>query len=126
MAAIGGMAIFIAAVAMTVGGLTLPTSYAGTTPPPNVSELGMSQVLSGIALLVLGLVIVATAGALLADLPRSRPLAAAACAIAAVLAAAGFVLVMGPARRDMVLLVSLGVAFVAFGGATVVLARLRR
>ncbi len=124
--AIAGMAIFIAAVAMTVGGLTLPNSYAGTTPPPNVNQLGMSQVLAGIALLVLGLAIVATAAAVLADLPRSRPLVVGISAIAALLAGAGIVLLMGAPRRDWVLLASLGVAFVAFGGAAAVLARPRR
>ncbi|MDP9468811.1 MAG: hypothetical protein M3P32_08770 [Chloroflexota bacterium] len=124
--AIGGMAIFIAAVAMTVGGLTLPNSYAGSLQPPNLSQLAMSQVVGGIALLVLGLVIVATAAALLADLPLSRPLAAGSSAIAALLAAAGFVLVVSAARRDLILLAALGVAIVAFGGATVILARLRR
>ena len=41
-------------------------------------------------------------------------------------AAAAFVVVMGPTRRDLNLLAALGVATVAFGGATVVLARLRR
>lgn len=124
--AIGGMAVFIAAVAILVGGLTLPSSYTGSTPPPNLTQLGMSQVLAGIALLVLGLVVMATTLALLADLPRSRPLAIASCAIAALLAGAAFVLVMGPTRRDLSLLAALGVATVAFGGATVVLARLRR
>lgn len=119
------MALFIAAVGMTVGGLTLPNSY-GAAPPPNVNELGMSQVFAGIALLVLGLVIVATAAALIADLPRSRVLAAGSSAIAAILAAAGFVLVMSATRRDLILLAALGVAIVAFGGATVVLTRLRR
>jgi hypothetical protein len=120
------MAIFIAAVAMTVGGLTLPSSYTGSTPPPNLSQLGMSQVVAGIALLVLGLVIVATAAALLADLPRSRPLAIGSSAIAALLAGAAFVLVMSATRRDPIVLAALGVAVVAFGGATVVLARPRR
>ncbi len=125
-AAIGGIAIFIGAIGMTVGGLTLPDSYGGTTPPPNVSQLGMSQVIAGIGLLVLGLVVVATSAALLADLPGSRLLAAGSTAIAALLAGAGFILVMLPVRRDLVLLAALGVAVVAFGGAAIVLARLRR
>ena len=124
-AAIGGIAIFIAAAAMTVGGLTLPASYSGATPPPNVDQLGMNQVFAGIALLVLGLVIVATALGLLANLPRSRPLAAGASAIAALLAVAAFVLVMGATRLDPVLMAALGVAAVAFGGAALVLARPR-
>jgi uncharacterized membrane protein HdeD (DUF308 family) len=43
-----------------------------------------------------------------------------------VLAVAGFVLLMAPTRRDVVLLSALGVAALAFGGAAVILARLRR
>jgi hypothetical protein len=125
-AAIGGMAVFIAAVAMTVGGLTLPNGYEGTTAPPNLSELALIQVIAGVALLVLGLVIVATTAALFANLPRSRPLVIAAAAIAALLSIAAFVLVFGATRRDYILLAALGVAALAFGGAAVVLARLRR
>jgi hypothetical protein len=124
-AVIGGIAIFIAAVAIAVGGLTLPASYSGTTAPPNIDQLGMNQVIAGIALLVLGLVIVATAAALLANLPRSRPLAVAASAITALLSVVAFVLVLGATRLDPILLSALGVAAVAFGGAAFVLARLR-
>lgn len=125
-AAIGGLAVFIAAVAMIVGGLTLPNGYEGTTAPPNLSQLALTQVIAGVALLVLGLVIVATTAALFADLPRSRQLTIGATAIAALLSAAGFVLVMGATRRDYILLAALGVAVLAFGGAAGVLARLRR
>lgn len=121
---IGGIAIFIAAVAITVGGLTLPASYSGATAPPNLDQLGRNQVVAGVALLALGIVIVATAAALLANLPRSRPLAVSASAIAALLSIAGIVLVVGGARPDLVLLAALGVAAVAFGAAAVVLARL--
>ena len=124
-AAIGGTALFIAAVAMTVGGLTLPGSYAGAKPPPNVDQLALRQVLAGIALLVLGLVILATAVALLANLPRSRPLAVGSSALAALLAVAGFGFVLGGTRSDPTLLTALGVAAVAFGGAAFVLARQR-
>jgi hypothetical protein len=120
------MAVFIAGVAMTVGGLTLPNGYQGTDAPPNLSQLALAQVFAGIALLVFGLVIVATAVALLADLPRSRPMAVASTALAALLSVAAFVLVVGATRRDYILLAALGVAAVAFGGAAVVLARLRR
>jgi hypothetical protein len=124
--AIGGTATFIAAVAMTVGGLTLPSSYVGTPPPPNLSQLGTIQVEAGIALLVLGLLIVAAAAALLADLPRSRPLASVVSIVATVLAGAAVVLLLGRPRPDSILLAALGVAVVAFGGAAFVLVRLRR
>jgi uncharacterized SAM-binding protein YcdF (DUF218 family) len=125
-AAIGGTAIFIAAVAMTVGGLTLPSRYSGAAPPPHIGQLGMGQVIGGIALLVLGLLIVASAAALFADLPRSRPLASAIDALTALLAAAAFVMLLASTRRDLVLIAAIGVVFVAFGGAAFVLARLRR
>jgi hypothetical protein len=123
--AIGGIAIFIAGVAIMVGGLTLPASYTGTTAPPNIDQLGMNQVVGGIGLLVLGLVILATSLALLSGLPRSRPLAIGASAIAALLAIAAFVRVMSGTSLDPILLAALGVAAVAFGGAAFVLARLR-
>ena len=125
-AAIGGMAIFVGAVGVMIAGLTLPGHYAGAIPPPNLGQLGTEQIVGGGALLVLGMLIVASAAALLADLPRSRPLATATSAATAFLAAAGFVLLIGEARRDLILLAALGVAFVAFGGAAVILARQRR
>jgi hypothetical protein len=124
--AIGGAAIFIAAVAMTVSGLTLPGRYTGTDAPPNVGQLGMGQVVGGIGLLVLGTLIVASAGALLGGLPGSRRFAAAISALTALVALAGFVVLVTPTRRDLVLLAALGVAVVAFGGAAVILARLKR
>ena len=124
--AIGGLAIFIAAIGMTVNGLTLPARYAGADAPPNVGQLGVGQVVGGIGLLVLGILIVSSAAALLNGLRGSRPFAVGISAITAALALAGFVLLMAPTRRDIVLLAALGVAVVAFGGAAVILARLRR
>jgi hypothetical protein len=125
-AAIGGMSIFVGAVGVMVGGLTLPGRYAGATPPPNIGQMGAAQIAGGIALLVLGVLILASAAALLADLPRSRPLAIGTSTATALLAAAGFALLITAARRDLVLLAALGVAFVAFGGAAVILARQSR
>jgi hypothetical protein len=124
-AAIGGVAIFVGAVGMMIGGLTLPSRYTGTPPPPNLSQLGTAQIVGGVGLLVLGMLIVASTTALLADLPRSRPLAVGTSAATALLAAAGFVLLIGETRRDPILLAALGVAFVAFGGAAVILVRQR-
>jgi hypothetical protein len=124
--AIGGLALFIAAVAMTVSGLTFPSRYAGATPPPNVGQLGVGQVIGGIALLVLGMLLIASAAALLSGLPRSRPFAVGSAGLTALLTAAAIVLLFGAQRRDLVLLAALVVALVAFGGAALILARLRR
>jgi hypothetical protein len=124
--AIGGLAIFIAAMAMTVSGLTLPGRYSGAPPPPNIGSLGSGQIIGGIALLALGALIVASAAALLADLPGSRLMATGVSAVAALLAAVAVVPLVGATRRDVELIAALAVTFVAFAGAAVVLGRLRR
>ena len=123
---IGGVALSIAAGAMTVGGLTFPGRYAGATPPPNVGQLGAGQVLGGIGLLALSILIVGSSAALLAGLPRSRALVSGISAITAVAAAAAFALLVLAPRRDAVLIAALGVASVAYGGVALVLARLRQ
>jgi hypothetical protein len=124
--AIGGTAIFIAALAMVVDGLTLPSRWAGSDAPPSVGQLGLPQLVGGIGLLVLGILMVGSSLALLGGLARSRPFAVAISGISALLALAGVVLLLAPTRRDLVLLTALGVATLAFGGAAVILARLRR
>lgn len=124
-AAIGGVAIFIAAIGMTVGGLTLPSTYNGTLAPPNIGTLGVGQILGGIGLLALSLLVVGSAAALLANLRGSRTALAAVSAMTALLAAAGFGMLMSAARRDAMLLAALGAAFLAFAGAAFVLARLK-
>jgi len=124
--AIGGVAIFIAGAAMTVGGLTLPAKYAGSNPPPNVGQLGFSQLLGGIGLLVLGIVLVGSSTALLGGLPRSRGLAAGVSGLTALLAVAAAVLLVGATRQDLVLLAAVVVTALAFGGSALILARLRR
>jgi hypothetical protein len=83
-------------------------------------------VLGGIGLLVLGTLMVGSSLALLGGLARSRLFAVAISAISAVLAVAGFVTLLAPTRRDVVLLAALAVAALAFGGAAIILARLRR
>jgi hypothetical protein len=75
---------------------------------------------------VLGILLVASAAALLSGLPRSRPFAIGTAGVTAVLTAAAIVLLVGATRRDLVLLAALAVAFVAFGGAALILARPRR
>lgn len=123
--AIGGIAIFIAGVAIMVGGLTLRSSYTGQTAPPGIDQVGMTQVFGGIGLLVLGVVILASSLALLANLPLSRPVAAGASGLAGLLSVAAFLFVLRGVRPDPILLAALGVAVVAFGGAAFVLARQR-
>lgn len=123
---IGGLALFIAAIAVTVSGLGLAGRYTGVEPPPNLDQLGTPQIIGGIALLLLGVALVAGAGALLNGVRGSRLAVAGLSALTAVVAAAGFVMLLAATRRDMVLLSALGVTAVVFAGSAVILARLRR
>ncbi|HEX2193589.1 MAG TPA: hypothetical protein VHK63_01290 [Candidatus Limnocylindria bacterium] len=120
-----GLAIFIVGVAMAVSGLTLGSRF-GSEPPPNVGELGVGQVVGGLGLAVLGLVLSGSSLAVLAEVPRSRPLAAAVSALAAVLAVAGAVLVQLRPGNEVVLTAALAVAAVILAAAAFVLVRPRR
>jgi hypothetical protein len=119
-----GLAVFIAGVAMTVAGMTLANRYGGS-PPPNVDQLGLGQVLGGIGLGVFGLVLGGSGLAVLAEVPRSRAVAAVASGLAAALAVVGVALVQLQPGGDLVLSVALAVAAVIFGAATVILVRPR-
>lgn len=123
--AVMGLAVFIAGVAMAVAGLTVSTRF-GASPPPNVDQLGTGQLLGGAGLALLGLVLSGSALAVLADVPRSHPVAAAASGLSAVLAVVAVFLVQAQPTGDAVLSVALAVSALIFGAATVVLVRPRR
>lgn len=122
--AVLGLAVFIAGVAMAVSGMTIANRF-GDTPPPNVADLGIGQVLGGIGLAVLGIVLSGSALAVLADVARSRPVAAAASGLTAILAAIGVVLVQLQPGGDLVLSLALAVAALIFAVAAIILVRPR-
>jgi hypothetical protein len=122
--AVLGLAVFIAGVAMAVSGMTIANRF-GDSPPPNVGDLGFGQVLGGFGLSALGIVLSGSALAVLADVARSRPVAAAASGVAAILAAVGVVLVQLQPGGDLVLSLALAVAAIIFAVAAVVLVRPR-
>ena len=124
--AILGLALFIAAVAMIVAGLTVEARFAGAEPPPNVGELGVGQVFGGIGLLVLGLALAGSAVSVLAELRWARTAATVLSGVAALLSVAGLALVMTRPLPEPILAAALGVATVIFVGAAVILARPRR
>ena len=123
--AIGGLALLIAAGSMIVNGLTIGARYVGTTPPPSLGQLGVGQLVGGIGLVVLSVGLVASSLALLADVRFGRLLTTLFSAITSLLSGAGAILLVGAAHRDNVLDAGLGVAFVVFGGAAVIIARSR-
>jgi hypothetical protein len=120
--AILGLAVFIAAIAMVVFGVTTSARF-GSSPPPNVGQLGTGQVLGGIGLLVTGLALVGSALAVLADLRGSRRIATVVAGLAALLSAVGVVRVMGEGAGDAVLATALAVTTMILGVSAVILAR---
>lgn len=122
--AVLGLAVFIAGVAMAVSGMTIASRFGGS-PPPNVDELGTGQIVGGIGLSALGLVLAGSALAVLAEVPRSRPVAAAAAGLAAILSAAGVIAVQAQPGGDVVLSVALVICTLIFGVAAVILVRPR-
>jgi hypothetical protein len=122
--AVVGIALVMVGLAMAVSGLTIDARYAD--PPPNVGQLGLAPLLGGIGLAVLGVVHLALAAAVLAEMRHARSVAAGANAFTAALAVIAVVLVMGQsATPDRVLATSLVVMAVVFGAASIVLFRRR-
>jgi hypothetical protein len=124
--AILGLSVFIGAVAMIASGVTMGSRYTGATPPPNLADLGMGQVVGGVGLLILGAVQAASALALLAAVRGSRRITMLVAAGSAVLTAAGVVLVMGQQTAIPLLAGALAIATVLYGASAVILARPRR
>jgi hypothetical protein len=120
--AILGLAIFIAAIAMIVFGLTTANRFA-TSPPPNVGDLGMGQILGGVGLVIAGLAMLGSALAVLADVRGSRLFAAGVSGLVAVLSAIGVVRVMGEGTGDPVLAAALALTTVILGAAAIILVR---
>jgi hypothetical protein len=123
--AILGLAVIIAALAMIVAGMTLGGRF-GADPPPNANQLGGGQILGGIGLVVLGAALVGSALAVLADIRRSRIVAAAISGIAAILSAAGVIYVTSLPKGGAVLPAALAIATLIFAVAAIILGRPRR
>jgi MFS-type transporter involved in bile tolerance (Atg22 family) len=120
-----GLALFIAAIAMIVFGMTTAARY-GSLPPPNAGGIGQGQVIGGAALAVLGLAVLGSALAVLADVRGSRQVVIAISALTAVLSAIGVLRVMTLGFGDPVLAGALAIVTILFAAAAVVLARPRR
>jgi hypothetical protein len=117
-----GLSTIIAAIALIVFGLTTASSY-GASPPPNASSLGMGQLIGGFGLLVIGLALLGSSLAVLADLRGSRRGAAAVAGATALLSAAGVVMVMQIGFGDVVLAAALAVCALLCAASAVILAR---
>jgi hypothetical protein len=121
--AILGVATFIAAIAMLATGVGIAGRYDSTSPPPNLADLGRGQVLGGMALIVVGGLLVGSAAAVLADLPGSRRAAGILSLAVAGLAAGGVLLAAARSPTDPLLPVALAVATLILGVAGIILVR---
>ena len=117
-----GLSTVIAAIALIVFGLTMESSY-GASPPPNAGSLGMGQVVGGFGLLVIGIALLGSALAVLADVRGSRRGAAAVAGATALLSVAGVVMVMQIGLGDAVLAAALAVCALLCAVSAVILAR---
>jgi hypothetical protein len=121
-----GLSIFIVAIAVIVSGITVGSRYTGDTPPPTLDSIGLSQILGGVGLLVLSVAMVASSLGVLADIRRSRMVAAVVSAVAALLAVAGVVWVMSQPAADQLFAAALAVVAITTAAAAIVLGRPRR
>ncbi len=124
--AILGLSVFIAGVAMVAAGLTMAGRYAGTTPPPNITDLGRGQVFGGFGLVGLAVLQVGSALALLGAVRGARRLAMLVAVASAVLGVAGVALVVSQEITTSLLVGALVVATLIYAASAIVLARPRR
>jgi hypothetical protein len=120
--AVGGVAIFITALSLLVGGFTMGARYA-SNPPPNVAQLGIGMIVGGIGLLVLGAAMLGSAVAVFADVRGARVAAAIVAGLVALLAAGGAIVAMGGVVTEPVLATILAIATLAFGVSAILLSR---
>jgi hypothetical protein len=124
--AILGVAIFIAAIGMVVTGLTVGAGFDPANLPPNVDELGTTQVLIGFGLFGLGTILAGGALLLLSGASRPRIPIAVLSVVSGVAAgvAGAYVIARGPS--DLVLAISLFGLGLGLIGAGLLLLRPRR
>jgi hypothetical protein len=122
---IGGVALLITAASMVVAGLTISSRYADSVPP-NISQLGIGQVIGGVGLLLLAMGLVATSAGVFLDVRGARRAAAGLAALTAALMVLGIVLVMTLGGGDRLLAIALLVGVVMFGASSVLLLRTPR
>ena len=122
--AIVGVALVITGLAISVEGMTIAGSYT-SSPPPNVAQLGMPQILGGIGVVIAGVAEIVVALLVLLERPAARIAAVVVDAILAIAALAGAIVIFTVGGRDNVLTISLVIVAVILGLAAAVLLRRR-
>jgi hypothetical protein len=120
---VGGIASVILGASMLVLGLTMGARFGDATPPPNIATLGTGSVLGGVGVLALGVGLVLSGLATIADVRGARRLCALLSLLTAALCAAGTVLAMLTPPAAVIIAIALAVATLAFGVSGIVLLR---
>lgn len=101
-----GAALVITGLSIAVEGATIANTY-NTSPPPNIAQLGMPQILGGAGLIVAGVVEIVAALLVLLEQRRSRPMAVGLNVLLALVALGGAALVFSAGGGEVVLILTL-------------------
>ncbi len=119
-----GAALVITGLSIAVEGATIANTYS-SSPPPNVAQLGMPQILGGAGIMVAGVVEIVAALLVLVERRGSRLIAVGLNVLLALAALVGAALVFSAAGGEVVLILTLVVTAVLLLLAAVAL-QLRR
>jgi hypothetical protein len=122
---VGGVALLITGIGIIALALTMGARF-GANPPPDVASYGLVPLIGGIGAVLLGGGLTAGGLAVIGNVRGARVLTGALAALAALLSAAGVVVVMVNPPSDTVLAIALTIATLAFGIAAGLLLRPRR
>lgn len=101
-----GVALIITGLVVTVEGMTIANAFT-SSPPPNIAQLGMPQILGGVGVIVAGVVEIVAAVLVLAASPQSRWIAVGLNVLLALVALIGAVLIVTGGGKDVVLTATL-------------------
>ena len=122
--AVLGLAIVILGAVLIVNGITIGGRYSGSaSPPPNINQLGMAPLLSGVGAVVGGILLVAAPLALIAELRGARPATILVSLLAGLVMVGMLLLVIQRPGADPVVIAGLGITALLFGASALILSR---
>lgn len=122
--AVLGLAVVILGAVLVVNGITIAGRYSGSaSPPPNLNELGMAPILSGVGAVVSGILLTAAPLALIAEIRRARLATILVSLLAGIVSVGVLLLVIQRPGADPVVIAALGLAALLFGASALILSR---
>lgn len=122
--AVLGLAVIILGAVLVVSGIGIAGRYSGSsTAPPNVNELGMVPILSGVGAVIGGIALVAAPLALIAEVRGARLATVLVALLAGVIMVGLLLLVIQRPGADPVVIAAVGIAALLFGASALILSR---